>query len=43
VPRAEDVRLAIESGADRQIKDARGRRPYDVTPKSKTDMLAVLQ
>ena len=43
VPRAEDVRLAIESGADKEIRDNMGRRPYDVTPRSKTEVLKILE
>jgi ankyrin repeat protein len=43
VPRAEDLRLAIESGADKEIRDLSGRRPYDVTPMSKADVRAVLK
>ena len=33
----------FDSGADKSIKDNRGRRPYDVTPKSRTEILQILE
>ena len=41
--REQDVRLAIESGADKNIKDVRGRRPYDVALKSNPEVRETLK
>src|SRR5262245_45161140 len=34
--REEDVQFALDRGADKTLRNATGKRAYDVTPKSKT-------